>query len=119
VVFLRGERYEMVAWLARNAHPGDRLFGDADLNFVLGLANPAEVQWVENDAFTRPEQVSKLLIAFRRCPTRFLIWADVMDRSGPGDNLQPLRVYLKEHYHLAQRFSGGAEILVENDLSPG
>ena len=118
VVFLRGERYEMVAWLLRNAHPGDRLFGDPDLNFVLGLKNPAEVQWVENDAFTRPEQVSKLLIALDRYPTRFFIWDDVMDRSGPGDNLQPLRVYLREHDHLAQRYGGGAEILVDNDLSP-
>jgi 4-amino-4-deoxy-L-arabinose transferase-like glycosyltransferase len=118
VVFLRGERYEMVAWLFRNAHPGDRLFGDPDLNFVLGLANPAEVQWVEYDAFTRPEQVSKLLIALDRYPTRFFIWDDVMDRSGPGDNLQPLRVYLKEHYHLALHFSGGAEVLVENDFFP-
>ena len=118
VVFLHGERYEMVAWLFRNAHPGDRLFGDPDLNFALGLANPAEVQWVENDAFTRPEQVRKLLIALNRYPTRFFIWDDVMDRSGPGDNLQPLRVYLKEHYHLAQHFSGGAEILVDNDLFP-
>ncbi len=118
VVFVSGERYDMVAWLYRNAHPGDRLFGDPDLNFVLGLANPAEVQWVENDAFTRPEQVSKLLIALDRYPTRFFIWDDVMDRAGTGDNLQPLRVYLKEHYHLAQQYSGGAEILVENELSP-
>ncbi len=119
VAFLQGERYGMVEWLFRNAHPGDRLFGDPDLNFVLGLANPAEVQWVENDAFTRPEQVSNLVIALHRYPTRFLIWADIMDRSGPGDNLQPLRDYLKEHYHVAQRFSGGVEILVDNDLSPG
>jgi len=118
VVFLRGERYEMVAWLFRNAHPGDRLFGDPDLSFVLGLANPAEVQWVENDAYTRPEQVSKLLTALNRYPTRFFIWDDDMDRSGPGDNLQPLRAYLKEHYHLAQHYRGGAEILVDNDLFP-
>jgi hypothetical protein len=118
VAFLHGERFEMVAWLFRNAHPGDRLFGDPDLNFVLGLANPAEVQWVENDAFTRPEQVRNLLIALHRYPTRFFIWDDAMDGSGPGDNLQPLRVYLKEHDHLAQHFGGGAEILVDNDLFP-
>jgi hypothetical protein len=118
VVFLRGERYEMVAWLFHDAQPGDRLFGDPDLNFVLSLTNPAEVQWVENDAFTRPEQVRKLLIALNRYPTRFFIWDDVMDRPGPGDNLQPLRVYLKEHYHVAQHFSDGAEILVNDDLPP-
>ena len=30
VAFLHGERYEMVAWLFRNAHPGDRLFGEGE-----------------------------------------------------------------------------------------
>ena len=118
VVFLDRERYEMVEWLSRNARPGDRLFGDPDLNFVLGLRNPAEVQWVEYDAFTRPEQVSELLTVLHRYPTRFFIWDVFMERTGPGDNLQPLRAYLKERYRLAQQYSGGAEILVEGDLAP-
>ncbi len=118
VVFLHRRRYEMVAWLSRHARPGDELFGDPDLNFVLNLSDPAGVQWVEPDAFTRPQQVRELLTALRQRHTRFIVWSPSVDRTGPGDDLQPLRAYLKEHYHLAQSFGDSAEIFVVNAAPP-
>jgi hypothetical protein len=117
ILLLSRDRYQMISWFSLNAHPGDQLFGDPDLNFVLDLWNPAGVQWVEPGAFTRPDQVSELLSALQRNHTRFVIWSDFVDRPGPGDNLQPLRAYLKERYHPAQKFGAGVEILAADETT--
>ena len=120
ILLLNRDRYQVISWLSRNARPGDQLFGDPDLSFVLKLWNPAGVQWVEPDAFTRPEQVRELLTSLQRNHTRFIVWSEYEDRTGPEDNLQPLRAYLKECYHPAIRFGVGAEILGANsDPSSG
>jgi hypothetical protein len=113
------DRYDVISWLSRNSRRGDQLFGDSDLNFVLDLWNPAAVQWVEPNAFTRPEQVKELLASLQQNHTRFVVWSEFVDRPGPGDNLEPLRAYLKESYHPALKF-GESEILAANaDRSPG
>jgi hypothetical protein len=119
IVLLNRDRYEVISWLSRNARPGDQLFGDPDLNFVLNLWNPAGVQWVEPGAFTRPEQVRELVSSLDLNHTRFVVWSEFADRPGSGDNLQPLRSYLKAHYHPAFGF-GESEILAANaDVLPG
>ncbi len=109
------DQYEDFAWFASHAHPGDRLFGSPPLNFVLNLSNPAGIQWVEADAYTRPEQVRDLLIALSREPTRFIVWHEESPGSlRPGDSLQPFRAYLKEHYRPVQRFADGAEVWIDD-----
>jgi hypothetical protein len=113
LAFRDPERYDSFVWVAQNARPGDRIFGAVEFNFILGLANPSSVQSLERDAFTRPEQIQTLLAALHRHPTRFIVWSSILDGSdGPGDNLQPLRDYLKANYHLGKRFDEGSEILV-------
>lgn len=99
VAFLHQDVYEGYSQFARYAKPGDLLFGDPEFNFIFGLGNPARIQWVEPDAYTRPDQIRELVDTLKQHPTRFIISPD-----GPHpnweDNLKPLRAYLREHYHV-------------------
>lgn len=113
VAFLHRERYDEFLWVARAAHPGDRLFGEVPLNVVLSLPNPAAIQWVEGDAYTRPEQVTALIQTLGKNPTRFIVCHDdTLSEPGPGDNLAPFRAYLAQHYSLARQFNGGFDIFI-------
>ncbi|HUN86880.1 MAG TPA: hypothetical protein VMU48_21050 [Terracidiphilus sp.] len=115
VIFQDRQLYEEYAWVAGESHPGDRLFGDVNFNFLLNLENPAKVQWVESDAYTRPEQVDDLLRSLKRQRTRFIVWyEEVPESPGPGDVLLPFRAYVKQNYHLAKSFDDGIEILIAN-----
>lgn len=118
ILIIDRERDQVISWLSRNARPGDQLFGDPDLNFVLSLRNPAAVQWVEPDAFTRPQQVKELLNSLALNHTRFFVWSEFADHPGHADSLAPLRVYLKSHYHPALEFGNGARILAVNADHP-
>ncbi len=102
IAVLDREQRDAMEWVGSMSHPGDRLFGDTNLNFVLGLPNPAGIQWVESEAYTRPEQVTALLERIEQTPTRLIVWEDD-DPAGarPGDSLAPFRAYLRLHYHLA------------------
>jgi hypothetical protein len=104
------DRADYFTWFVRNAHPGDLLFGDVDVNFLVGLENPASVQWLERDAYTRPEQVSALVSTLERRKTRFFVDDEEYGR-GTEDNLQPIRDYLKQHYHFAQGHSDDPGII--------
>jgi hypothetical protein len=44
VVFQDPQLSEEYTWVAGESHPGDRLFGDVNFNFLLNLENPAKVQ---------------------------------------------------------------------------
>ena len=119
IAMLRSNDYEYISWLAHIARPGDRLFGAPALNFVLALRSPSKLWWVEPDAITRPEQIQELLSALNRFPTRFVLFGDDPgDRADSGDNLQPLRDYLKEHFHILRSFDNGVEILINNAMAP-
>ena len=111
-IFQEPERYAQFVWVAQHAHSGDGLFGDTDFNFFFGLQNPAPLPWVSPDAYTRPEQVQSVVHALNRQHTRFVIWSEELENSrAPGENLQPLRSYLLEHYRLVQQFDDGTEVL--------
>ena len=102
MAFLHQDEYNFESLLLRIAQPGDRLFGDPEANFALGLRNPARIQWVEPDGYTRPEQVRELVLAIEQNPTRMIVWSEEQATSSNSeDSLAPLRIYLKEHYHKA------------------
>lgn len=113
IAYLHRSDFEWSSFIAERALPGDRLFGDTQLNVLLGLPNPTAVPWVEPNGYTRPEQVADVVRALSNKPTQFVIWSDDMDQySGPDDNLQPLRVYLKSHYHPMQKSGYGSAVLI-------
>ena len=101
MAFLHQDEYNFESLLLGIAQPGDRLFGDPEANFALGLRNPASIQWVEPDAYTRPEQVRELVLAIQQKPTRMIVWSEQATGSNSEDNLAPFRTYLKQHYHRA------------------
>ncbi len=110
--------YEYFTWFARNAKPGDELFGDRDVP-LLGLRNPSKLEWVEPDAYTRPEQVRDLLIVLQQQQTRFIVWDEEPAAFfGADDNLQPFRAFLREHYHFAKQLDDVTEILINDASEP-
>jgi hypothetical protein len=99
VAFQTRDRSRYIAWFAKNARPGDLAFGDSDISFLLGLENPASIQWVERDAYSRPEQVRALVNQLRWRRTRFVLYYELTGQ-GTEDNLQPIRDYLGQNYHI-------------------
>jgi hypothetical protein len=120
VALLSRSYYQNTVWLAQIARPGDRLFGFPTLNFIVGLGNPSRLEWVEPDAYTRPEQVRELLDALNRYPTRFILFSDESSgQADAGDNLQPFRAYLREQYRFVQPPGLYLGIFVKDTNLPG
>jgi hypothetical protein len=113
LAFTKHVDFEKYSWLTRFAKNGDLLFGNPGFNFVLNLENPAKVQWVESDAYTRPEQVKDLVLEMIRKRPRFIIGNSDYQSPGSGDNLGPYRDFLKKHYRVASQFVDRTEIMVD------
>lgn len=102
------ERFE---WIAGHTHPGEYLFGDTLVCYALGLREPAEIAFVLPSDYTRPEQVRNLVdsLELRRVP--LVLWSGGLDRGPAGgsghDHLNPLRDYLRSHYHVVRTFASG------------
>lgn len=118
VGFLDRENYEAVGWLSRQMREGDGYFGWPMVNWTLGAPNPSAIEWVEPNGYTRPEQVQALIGALEREKTRFV--DPVEDAAEPrdaDDSLEPLRAYLKTHYHVGHTYSDGGTVLERNGAS--
>lgn len=112
VVVQEREMYSEYEWVTRHARRGDGFFGDPSFNFLFGLENPAPLSSVTANNYTRPEQVESTLARLRARPVRFVLWSDELENSrAADDNLQPLRLYLRQHYRLAMRFGDGVEFM--------
>jgi hypothetical protein len=111
--YLDASSYEEFQWVWEHARPPDYLFGDPLICFALGLGDPAQVPYVTNAAYTRPEQVRDVIDGLEKHRVRFVTWypsLNVYD-SAEEDNLNPLRAYLRSHYHLVRLFGTSDEIL--------
>jgi hypothetical protein len=108
-------QYETTKWVAEREHPSDYFFGDAAICFMLSLRNPARVPFLRPSAYTRPEEVQDLLHGLEEHKVRLINWYPVLDTTPPGDPLGPVRLYLLDHYHVAQTFSNGHKIWARNE----
>jgi hypothetical protein len=106
--------YDEYHWISQRAGPEDSLFGNQLMCFALGLRNPAPLNFVTLSDYTRPEQVQNVVQSLEENQVRFILWyagLPVSNAQQPsGDHLNPLREYLRSHYHLAETFSTGDRI---------
>ena len=108
--FLNRDAYDKSLWLLQHTHPSDYFFRGVftEYYFPLGLRNPAEVPYVTPNDYTRPEQVRNVVDSLEKHTVRFVfwsVWLDIPDdQHREGDHLQPLRAYLREHYHVVKLF---------------
>ena len=112
--------YEKCKWLALRTQPSDYFFGDHLIAFALGLRNAGPVPFLRPTEYTRPEEVAAVMQGLENHQVRFVSWYiglehERYNRVHPeGDHLAPMRLYLKEHYHVAQTFSNGDQIWERN-----
>jgi hypothetical protein len=92
-------------WLAEHTHPSESFFNEPVLALYLALDNPTASEFVNNDEFSRPEQVAAVIESLRRHPARYIVLypastgsLDVHDHSGP------FRQYVHDNYRLVEVF---------------
>ena len=119
--FLDTGPYDEYRYLAARTSPSDFFFGGRNpyFYFPLGLRPPSRVAYVVPNDWTRPGNVRDLMGGLERYRARFILWQlmldDVPQHTAGGENLVPLRTYLREHYHLAKIFSGSHDQLWERN----
>lgn len=110
--------YAKCQWVAARTKPGDYFLNDPQVCFALRLRDPSRVAFLRPTDYTTPEEVRDAVQSLARLHVRFVCWglgleSEIADPS--GNHLGPLRIYLRERYHVAQRFSNGDEIWQLND----
>ena len=58
--------YQLMQWLQARTQPGESFFNDDAVEFYLKLKNPTHVEFVNNDAFTSPQDVARIIAAMQR-----------------------------------------------------
>jgi len=109
--------YEKSRWVAERTQPGDYFFDEPTICFALRLRDPSRVPFLRPTDYTRPEEVEDAIRALEQHRVRFVSWYAGLDddiTDPAGDHLGPLRVYLREHYHVAVSFSNSDQIWERN-----
>jgi hypothetical protein len=106
--FLNRDAYDRYRWAASQTQPSDFFFGGLfpDFYFILQLRNPGPVAFVTPYEYTRPEEVQALLEGLEQHHVKTLLWTPALDvpSSSQGDHLPPLRLYVRQHYHVSTTF---------------
>jgi hypothetical protein len=117
--FFESAPYEKCKWMLERTRVSDYFFGDHLISFTLRLRNAGRVPFLRPTDYTRPEEVADAIQGLERFKVQFVSWYSGLDRGReeyrePGNHLAPIRLYLREHYHLAQTFSNGDQIWERN-----
>jgi hypothetical protein len=103
--FADSEEFREFQWLAQRAHPSEPFFNNSALALYLSLSNPTAVEFVNNDDFTRPEQVTAVIKALEQRPPRFIALDIGIAPANTHDHSAPFRDYIHQHYSLAETFA--------------
>ena len=103
--------------LVVGADPRLRLFFPgpaAGFYFPLVLRDPAYVDKVAPNDYSRPDQVQNVIVSLERTRTKFVVWSAWLNEPqsvhDPRYHLAPLRTYLRNHYHIVTSFSGSEQV---------
>ena len=99
------EEFREFQWLAQRTRAGESFFNNSALALYLSLNNPTAVEFVNDDDFTRPEQVTAVVRAVQQHPPRFIALDPETAPPNPHDHSTPFRDYIHQHYVLAQTFA--------------
>jgi hypothetical protein len=116
--------YESLLWWSQHTRPGDFVFtaSGTEILFPLALRIPAEVNYVTNTDFTRPDQVRNIVAALAEKQVRFVLWDSVA--NGEGTLLSrdipsgPIRASLRGAYRALKTFMGGDYLPTGDHLGP-
>ena len=120
-VFYDALLYEKCQWIAQRTQPFDYFFGDHLVAFTLRLRNAGRVPFLRPTDYTRPEEVADAIQGLEKFHVRFVSWYIGLDREKDaarhpeGNHLAPIRLYLQEHYHVAQTFTNGDQMWERNE----
>ena len=112
--------YEKCKWMSQRTQPFDYFFGDHLIAFTLRLRNAGRVPFLRPTDYTRPEEVADAIQGIDKFHVRFVSWYIGLDREKEaarhpeGNHLAPIRLYLQEHYHIAETFTNGDQIWERN-----
>ena len=98
------ETYQMYTWVQQHTRPSEYFYEPAELNlyFYLNLRNPTPIHRIENDGYTRPEQVAEVIRGLEQHQTRYILCPSsglfASWKNPTEDNLGPARDYIQGHY---------------------
>jgi hypothetical protein len=97
--------YQEFDWVARLTHPSELFFNQPALSLYLSLKNPTASEFVNNDEFTRPDQVAAVIQSLQQQPPPLVVmFPHTPDYSAVHDHSGPFRRYIYDHYHLSRVF---------------
>lgn len=103
VAFTDRGSYQLMQWLLARTQPGDGFFNDDAAEFYLKLRNPTDAEFVNNDAFTSPEDVARIIAAMQKTPPRYVAMLPGIPET-PYDHAGPFRSYVHSNYCIANTF---------------
>lgn len=108
VAILNRRQYDEVNYLQGKTRPGQYLFGNNDLSYLLGLKDPARVAFVTGSSYTRPDQVADVIEGLKNHQVEYVFWSPALElprrNLGSANHLGPLYAYLNSHYHVVKIF---------------
>ncbi|HEY6413908.1 MAG TPA: hypothetical protein VIX42_09480 [Edaphobacter sp.] len=92
-------------WLAERTRPSELFFNQSALALYLSLDNPTASEFVNDDDFTRPEQVVAVIQSLQWHPPHFIVlYPEGKTPLNIHDHSAPFRRYVHDNYRLVQIF---------------
>jgi len=103
--FTHRQEYNQFQWLAQHTHPGDRFFNSTAVSLFLQLETPTLVELINDEDFTRPEQVTAVINWLQQQPAKFIVMYPESDSySETRSNSARFRRYVAANYQRVQVF---------------
>lgn len=102
--FFDRQDFDEFQWLAQRTQPSNAFFNKTSLSLYLALDTPAAAEFINDEDFTRPEQVRTIVEWMKSRQPRFLVMYPKGPRYSDHSNSAPFRRYFEQNYHLVRVF---------------